>query len=132
MDGLREISPQSNNAEDIHPSDRLSTTQSGASQTSQMLENANKTTDFLKSLAHPARLMILCRLAEGEATVGQLEEMLELNQSSVSKQLSRLRAQNFVKTERQGRSIYYSLADERVRLIVDTLYTMFCQTPKNT
>lgn len=99
------------------------------SQSAQMLDNANKTTDFLKSLAHPARLMILCRLAEGHATVGELEQMLELNQSSVSKQLSRLRSENFVKTERQGRSIYYSLSDERVRLIVGTLYTMFCQTP---
>ena len=128
MDGLTEIPPQSTKADDPQQKRVTASLASDASQTSQMLENANKTTDFLKSLAHPARLMILCRLAEGEATVGQLEEMLELNQSSVSKQLSRLRTQNFVKTERQGRSIYYSLADERVRLIVGTLYTMFCQT----
>lgn len=130
MDGLTEIPPQSGNADNQQRSSAPGSAASDVSQTSQMLENANKTTDFLKSLAHPARLMILCRLAEGEATVGQLEEMLELNQSSVSKQLSRLRAQNFVKTARQGRSIYYSLADDRVRLIVGTLYTMFCQTPE--
>ncbi|MCF6302035.1 MAG: metalloregulator ArsR/SmtB family transcription factor [Devosiaceae bacterium] len=133
MDSLSDISltpPQ----KDEHPitGATASTTASTTAQSAQMLENANKTTDFLKSLAHPARLMILCRLAEGHATVGQLEEMLDLNQSSVSKQLSRLRAENFVKTERKGRSIYYSLADDRVRLIVGTLYTMFCETPDPT
>jgi len=97
-----------------------------ASQSENMLENANKTTEFLKSLAHPGRLMILCRLAEGPATVGQLEEMLEISQSAVSKQLSRLREEEFVSTMRQGRSIYYSLADDRARVLVGTLYELFC------
>ena len=98
-------------------------------QSAQMHENAQRTTEFLKSIAHAGRLMILCRLAEGPATVTQLEDMLDISQSSVSKQLSRLREDNFVSTTRQGRSIYYSLSDNRARQIVGTLYQMFCQSP---
>jgi len=96
------------------------------SRSEKMLKNAQKTTDFLKSLAHTGRLMILCRLAEGPATVGELEEMLEMNQSSVSKQLARLREDHLVDTKRDGRSIYYSLSDDKARQIVGTLYEMFC------
>ena len=97
----------------------------------QMLENAQRTTDFLKSLAHTGRLMILCRLAEGPATVSELEEMLGMNQSSVSKQLARLRDDDMVDTQRHGRSIFYSLSNDKARQIVSTLYDMFCGPPSN-
>jgi len=91
-----------------------------------MLANAQRTTDFLKSIAHTGRLMILCRLAEGPATVSELEQMLDMRQSAVSKQLARLRQQGMVDFRRDGRSIYYDLSDERVRQIVVKLYDLFC------
>ncbi len=100
----------------------------GQPMTSQdMLENAQRTTDFLKSIAHTGRLMILCRLAEGPASVSELEEMLTMRQSSVSKQLARLRQDGMVDFRRDGRSIYYELSDERARQIVDKLYDLFCR-----
>ena len=92
----------------------------------QMLENASLTTQFLKSLAHPARLVILCRLAEGGINVGELETMLGLPQAAVSKQLARLREDGLVDCRREGRSIVYSLADERTRRIIRALYDEFC------
>jgi DNA-binding transcriptional ArsR family regulator len=92
-----------------------------------MLENATITTQFLKSLAHPARLVILCRLAEGGINVGELEAMLELPQAAVSKQLARLREDGLVDCRREGRSIVYSLADERTRRIIRALYEEFCK-----
>lgn len=92
----------------------------------QMLENANRTTDFLKSLAHSGRLMILCRLAEGPATVSELENILDIRQSSVSQLLARLRREGLVDHTRDGRSIQYALADDRARRLVDLLYDMFC------
>ena len=91
-----------------------------------MLENAQSTSDFLKSIAHSGRLMILCRLSEGPASVAELEETLTVPQTSVSKQLARLRQENLVSFERHGRSIIYSLSDDRARKIVSTLYTIFC------
>jgi len=93
---------------------------------SEMLEHARQTTGFLKSLAHEARLVILCRLSEGPATVGELEQLIGIRQSSVSQQLARLRAEGLVETERNGRSIRYSIADERTARVVRVLYDNFC------
>ena len=92
----------------------------------QMLENAEKTTRFLKWLAHPARLVILCRLAEGDMSVGHLESLLGVPQAAVSKQLARLREDGLVRCRRQGRSIEYSLADDSTRRIIRALYDEFC------
>lgn len=91
-----------------------------------MLGNAQLTTDFLKALSHPARLVILCKLAEGPMAVGELEEFLELPQSAVSKQLARLREDNLVDFRRDGRSITYSLKGDRTRRVISTLYEEFC------
>ncbi len=93
----------------------------------QMLESARHTTDFLKSLAHEGRLVILCRLAERPATVGELEEFLGLRQAAVSQQLARLRMEGLVAAERDGRSIRYSIADERAKRVVRLLYDLFCE-----
>ena len=93
---------------------------------SQMMENAERTTQFLKSLSHPSRLVILCRLAEGGSSVGELEEMLGVPQAAVSKQLARLREDGLVDCRRSGRSIVYSLADDRTRRVIKALYAEFC------
>lgn len=92
-----------------------------------MRESARITTDFLKSLAHEGRLVILCRLAESPATVGELEELLGIRQSAVSQQLARLRLEGLVAAERDGRSIRYSITDERTKRIVSLLYDVFCK-----
>ena len=92
----------------------------------EMREHARQTTDFLKSLAHDARLVILCRLTEGPATVSELEELVGIRQAAVSQQLARLRAEGLVEAARDGRSIRYSIADERASRIVRVLYDNFC------
>ena len=91
-----------------------------------MRESAGQTTAFLKSLSHPVRLEILCRLAEGEARVNQLEEMLAIPQAQVSKQLARLREEGLVDARREGRTVVYALGDARARRIIGVLYQEFC------
>ncbi len=91
-----------------------------------MRESAEHTTAFLKSLSHPIRLVILCRLSEGPARVNQLEAALGIPQAQVSKQLARLREEGLVDARRDGRTVVYSLADERARRIVKVLYQEFC------
>lgn len=83
-------------------------------------------TSFLKALAHEGRLAILCRLAEGECSVTDLEDLLSARQAAVSQQLARLRLEGVVGTRRDGKSVYYYLADERVKRIIPVLYEMFC------
>lgn len=92
-----------------------------------MSDNAQRATDFLKALAHESRLMMLCILAEGEKSVGELEEILSLRQPTVSQQLARLRADGLVATRREGKAIYYSLASEEARMVIGAVYDAFCR-----
>ena len=92
-----------------------------------MVDNAKRASDFLKALAHESRLMILCILAEGEKSVGELEDILELRQPTVSQQLARLRADGLVTTRRNGKTIYYSLASDEARIVIGAIYDVFCR-----
>ena len=92
-----------------------------------MMESAKKATEFLKALGHEGRLMILCRLIEGECSVTELEDMLAARQAAVSQQLARLRLEGLVKTRREGKVMYYSLADDKVERMIGLLYDLFCK-----
>ena len=81
---------------------------------------------FLKALANEHRLLLLCHLAEGEQSVSQLEKLMQIRQPTLSQQLSRLRAENLVSTRRDAKNIYYSLASDEVRLVIQLLYELFC------
>ncbi|MEE9375007.1 MAG: metalloregulator ArsR/SmtB family transcription factor [Rhizobiaceae bacterium] len=91
-----------------------------------MADNARAATDFLKAIAHEGRLMILCRLAEGECSVAEFEELLSARQAAVSQQLARLRMEGLVTTRRDGKMMYYSLANAKVKKIIPIIYEMFC------
>lgn len=88
---------------------------------------ARKAAEFLKALAHENRLLILCLLAEQERSVTELEELLALSQPTVSQQLGRLRLDGLVETRRDGRTVYYSLADEATRSFIAAVYDKFCR-----
>jgi DNA-binding transcriptional ArsR family regulator len=97
--------------------------------TDDLLTHAREASNFLKALSHEARLLILCVLSEGECSVTQLEEMLNLRQPAVSQQLARLRADDLVETRRDGKNIYYSLSRPEVREVVGALQRAFCSRP---
>jgi DNA-binding transcriptional ArsR family regulator len=90
-----------------------------------MAVQAKNASDFLKALAHPGRLLILCILCQGERSVTELEQLLALRQPTVSQQLARLRADGLVKARRQGKTIYYSLGSNDVRIIVEAVSHVF-------
>lgn len=92
-----------------------------------MLGNAKRASGFLKALAHESRLIILCILADGEKSVGELEELLDLRQPTVSQQLARLRADGLVSTRRDGKAIYYNLASDEARIVIGAIYDLFCR-----
>lgn len=92
-----------------------------------LMEQARKAGDLLKALSHESRLLILCILVEGEKSVSELEEMLSLPQAAVSQQLARLRFDRMVQTRRDGRMVYYSIANDEVRQLVELLYQFFCK-----
>ncbi len=92
-----------------------------------MMRNAQNASNFLKAISHEGRLMILCHLATGEKSVTELEDLLSARQASVSQQLSRLRLEGLVKPRRDGKTIYYSLTDDRPRQIMEVVYDLFCR-----
>ena len=90
------------------------------------MENATSASNFLKTVSHEGRLMILCHLVTGEKSVTELEELLSARQAAVSQQLSRLRLEGLVVPRREGKAIYYSLADDRPKRLLELVYEMFC------
>lgn len=91
-----------------------------------MYEHTEQATRLLKVLANQDRLMILCKLVEGEKNVSQLEDILEIRQPTLSQQLARLRADDLVATRREGKAIYYSLASNEAGRIIEVLYELYC------
>lgn len=87
---------------------------------------ADNAAALMKTLSNTARLMILCQLVEGERSVAELEKNLDTKQPNVSQQLARLRMEGHVQARRDGRTIFYSLADERVASVIHNLHTTFC------
>lgn len=92
-----------------------------------MITNAQAASNFLKAISHEGRLMILCHLASGEKSVTELEELLSARQAAVSQQLSRLRLEGLVTPRRDGKTIYYSLTDDRPKQIMEVVYDLFCR-----
>ena len=91
-----------------------------------MMENAQAASNFLKAISHEGRLMILCHLVSGEKSVTELEELISARQAAVSQQLSRLRLEGLVIPRREGKTIYYRLADHRPRRMLEVVYDLFC------
>lgn len=90
-------------------------------------ERAAEATAFLKKLANQDRLMIVCTLIGGERSVRDLEETLGLRQPSLSQQLGELRQAGMIEGRKEGKQMFYHLADDRVCQVVGTLYNIFCK-----
>ena len=93
----------------------------------QIVTKATAASNFLKAISHEGRLMILCHLVSGEKSVTELENLLSARQAAVSQQLSRLRLEGLVQPRRDGKTIYYSLTDDRPRKILEVVYELFCK-----
>lgn len=92
----------------------------------QMSEAADKASALMRTLGHKGRLLILCQLASGEKSVGELSDSLDIPQSPLSQHLSRMRKEGLVKTRRQAQSIYYSLKADEAGKIIECLYNLYC------
>ncbi|KWA30279.1 ArsR family transcriptional regulator [Burkholderia multivorans] len=84
-------------------------------------DSAAQLASLLKALAHRDRLLLLCQLAEGERNVQELEHRVGVHQPSLSQDLGVLRAESIVSARRDGKYVYYRLADDEIRQIMKTL-----------
>ncbi|WP_127519865.1 metalloregulator ArsR/SmtB family transcription factor [Mesorhizobium sp. Z1-4] len=93
-------------------------------------QSAEEAAELLSAIANANRLMILCNLLNGEMAVLPLAEAVGMSQSALSQQLSKLRALKLVSTRRQGRTIYYSVASDKVSRVLALLYEIYCAPAK--
>ena len=87
---------------------------------------AGQAVGALKLLANEDRLLLLCQLSQGELCVSDLEEELGIRQPTLSQQLGVLRTEGVVTTRRQGKNIFYSVADPAMLEILTVLYRLYC------
>lgn len=87
---------------------------------------AGKAVAALKLLANEDRLLLLCQLSQGEMCVSDLEETLGIHQPTLSQQLGVLRTEGAVNTRRDGKRIYYSIADPQMLQMLEVLYRLYC------
>jgi ArsR family transcriptional regulator, virulence genes transcriptional regulator len=89
----------------------------------------DRAVEFLRSLASPHRLKVLCQLVDGEKSVGAMERAVGLRQATLSQHLARLRADGLVATRRDGQSILYRLASPEAEQVLTVMKALFCDTP---
>jgi DNA-binding transcriptional ArsR family regulator len=87
---------------------------------------AQRACGLMKALANPDRLMLLCRLSQGEASVGQLEAELGILQPTLSQQLTVLREEALVDARREGRQVFYSVRSREALAVLRVLYQHYC------
>ena len=88
---------------------------------------ALRATGLLKAMANPVRLLVLCQLAEGEKSVGELEKVADVSQSALSQHLALLRERGLVRNRRAGQSIYYTLDGPEAPALLAALYEVYCR-----
>ena len=81
---------------------------------------------MLRALANEDRLLLLCQLSQGEHAVSELEAQLDIRQPTLSQQLGVLRKEGLVDTRREGKYVYYAVADPNVLVLLKTLYSVYC------
>ena len=96
--------------------------------TAQMRAIARTATGLLRGLANEDRLLLLCQMTHGELSVGDLEARLDIRQPTLSQQLGVLRSEGLVATRREGRRIFYRIADPGVLAVLQTLYGLYCKS----
>ncbi len=93
----------------------------------EMLQNAAEASELLRVMAHPERLIVICKLIEGEKGVAELFEGSSLSQSAFSQHLTLLRKHNIIKARKVSQQVFYSISDNRVSPIIEAFQQVFCK-----
>ncbi|MEE2024671.1 MULTISPECIES: ArsR/SmtB family transcription factor [Alkalimonas] len=92
----------------------------------EMRKNSAKAAKLLKAISNERRLLILCYLLEGEMSVGEMNERLELSQSALSQHLALLRRHQLVKTRKEAQTVFYRIESDEVKAVMKVLHDLYC------
>lgn len=98
-----------------------------SSQADFMKENVAQASNFLKKLSNPDRLLVACALVDGEHSVRELEDLLNIRQPGLSQQLAELRQAGLIAARKDGKQVFYRLADPRIEIFIQTMHRLFCK-----
>lgn len=93
---------------------------------SAMVTNAESAAKWLKAIANPHRLMILCLLLDKELSVTELNETVPLSQSALSQHLAVLRSEDLVATRKSSQVVFYTLKNKEVTEVISILHRKYC------
>ena len=91
---------------------------------------AGRAVPLLKALANEDRLLVLCQLSQGELCVSRMEELPGIHQPTLLQQLCVLRTDGVVATRREGKRIFYRLADAKLVEILAILTRLYAPRRK--
>ncbi len=91
-----------------------------------MRRHAGEAARLMKAVGNENRLMVLCALVDGEQTVTELLDRVDLSQSALSQHLAVLRREELVSTRRESQSIYYSLSSSTAGKLIEFLHKTYC------
>jgi DNA-binding transcriptional ArsR family regulator len=92
-----------------------------------MRQSMDRATRLLRVLSNPDRLLLMCHLSSKESCVSDLELASAIVQPTLSQQLAVLREEGLVSTRREGKQIFYTLASDDALVLMQTLYSRFCE-----
>ena len=88
--------------------------------------SAGRAAEFLRAVAHPGRLRIICALMDGERSASQLAQHAQLSAPALSQQAAVMEAAGLIARRRHARSIFYRLAAPEAMALAELLYRLFC------
>lgn len=91
-----------------------------------MKANVGEASAFLKKLCNPDRLLVCCALVDGELSVRELEDLLDIRQPGLSQQLGELREASLITSRKEGKQAFYRLCDPRVEQFISAMHKLFC------
>lgn len=92
-----------------------------------MARTAERVSGVMRALSSPKRLLILCQLAEGERSVGELARLLGMKEPAMSQQLALMRRDGLITARRAGQAVWYALAPGEIRELLIFLHDTYCR-----
>lgn len=89
--------------------------------------SAERAAEFLRAVAHPGRLRIVCALIEGERTASELARSARMRAPALSQQAGVLEAAGLIARRREGQSVLYKLVAPEGRALASFLYRLYCK-----
>jgi DNA-binding transcriptional ArsR family regulator len=105
---------------------KTATRQIEATDPEKMRRHAGEAARLMRAVGNENRLMVLCALVDGEQTVTELLERVDLSQSALSQHLAVLRREELVTTRRESQSIHYSLSSSTAGKLIEFLHKTYC------